>query len=301
MYRDENEIIEANRQVESEFALHSKETLSPQSVAHFEDSFTHYDLREDSFTHYNLEPKVVENYGEIIMEEGHKNEIDDIEATNKQNSSFEESERMAIKHQCIKAAIKLISLFSIVTILDILQGSVIDCGANCYMISQAFILLSIVLFSMYVRHSILQRQNELGGPIISEIHWDKSNTVIYPSLSIIAGLVAGMFGIGGGIIKGPLMLQLGVHPQVVSATSACMILFTSSTSTICFLISGYLVYDYAAFCLVLGFLSTLVGQTAMSALLKSSGKRNSYIAFCIGGVVAVSAVAMGIESAIAIF
>ena len=97
------------------------------------------------------------------------------------------------------------------------------------------------------------------------------------------------------------MLAIGVHPQVASATSACMVLFSSATSTLSFLIFGYLRGDYATFCLVLGFLSTILGQTVMSMLLAWSGGRNSYIAFCVGGVVAISAVAMGVQSALAIF
>ena len=136
---------------------------------------------------------------------------------------------------------------------------------------------------------------------MSEIHWTEKNTITYPCFSIVAGLVAGMFGIGGGIIKGPLMLALGVHPQVASATSAAMILFTSCTATISYSSMGFLKYDYATFCLVLGFLSTLVGKTFMATLLERSGQRSSYIAFCIGGVVAISAVAMGIESAFAMW
>ena len=120
--------------------------------------------------------------------------------------------------------------------------------------------------------------------------------LLWSCVQIVAGLVAGMFGIGGGIVKGPLMLALGVHPKVASATSACMILFTSSTSTLSYLIFGYLKYDYAIFCLILGFASTLVGQTVMSAVMKWSGQRSSYIAFCIGGVVALSAVLMAIQS-----
>lgn len=94
-----------------------------------------------------------------------------------------------------------------------------------------------------------------------------------------------MFGIGGGIIVGPLMLAVGIHPQVSSATSACMELFTSATSALTFIIFGY-----ATFCL-------LLGQIVMSFLLKWSGGRNSYIAFCVGGVVGISAVALGVESA----
>ena len=78
-----------------------------------------------------------------------------------------------------------------------------------------------------------------------------------------------------------------------------MILFTSATATICYQIFGLLVIDYSVMCLVVGLGSTLVGQTIMNAIL-AKYQRNSYIAFSIGAVVAVSAVCMSIESVIAI-
>ena len=234
-----------------------------------------------------------------------KNETDpgDIEANGG-------NDRDSIKNQCLLDALKLCLLFALVTIIDLLQGSpdgsgggpigLETCGSTCYWVSEGVIFLIILLFSIHVRSTILHRQNSVGL-IVSEVHWDERNTVSYPCFSIVAGLVAGMFGIGGGIVKGPLMLALGVHPSVASATSACMILFTSSTSTVSYMTFGFLKYDYASFCLVLGFVSTIVGQTAMSAIMKRSGQRSSYIAFCIGGVVAISAVGMGIESALAIW
>jgi hypothetical protein len=58
---------------------------------------------------------------------------------------------------------------------------------------------------------------------------------------------------------------------------------------------GLLLYDYAVACLVIGFVSTLLGQTAM-ALIMRRYQRHSYIAFSIGIVVAVSAVCMAVES-----
>jgi uncharacterized membrane protein YfcA len=76
-----------------------------------------------------------------------------------------------------------------------------------------------------------------------------------------------------------------------------MILFTSSTATVSYSIFGLLEYDYAAACLLLGLFSTLIGQKVMSALLKHH-QRNSYIAYSIGIVVALSAVMMAAESVI---
>ena len=47
-----------------------------------------------------------------------------------------------------------------------------------------------------------------------------------------------MFGIGGGIVKGPLMLEMGVHPMVAAATTAVMIFFTAVVATTSFIAFG---------------------------------------------------------------
>jgi len=101
--------------------------------------------------------------------------------------------------------------------------------------------------------------------------------------------------VGGGIVKGPLMLAMGVHPKVSSASSACMILFTSFTATTSFVVFGLLDMEYAAVCLVLGFVATLVGQIGLFYLMRRY-QRNSYIAFSIGGVVLLSAFLMTVQS-----
>ncbi len=34
-----------------------------------------------------------------------------------------------------------------------------------------------------------------------DVEWSPRNTIIFPALSSLAGLIAGMFGVGGGIVK----------------------------------------------------------------------------------------------------
>jgi uncharacterized membrane protein YfcA len=104
---------------------------------------------------------------------------------------------------------------------------------------------------------------------------------------------------GGGIVKGPLMLALGVHPAVAAATSACMIFFTSCTATFSYMVFGLLAKDYAVACLLIGFISTLVGQSVITLLMERY-QRHSYIAFSIGLVIALSAFCMTAESVLAI-
>ena len=64
-------------------------------------------------------------------------------------------------------------------------------------------------------------------PEVGDINWTPRTTLTYPAACSCAGVIAGMFGVGGGIVKGPLMLHLGVLPEVAAATSATMILFTA--------------------------------------------------------------------------
>mmetsp|Transcript_11577 Transcript_11577/g.21219 ORF Transcript_11577/g.21219 Transcript_11577/m.21219 type:complete len:88 (-) Transcript_11577:213-476(-) len=64
-----------------------------------------------------------------------------------------------------------------------------------------------------------------------------------------AGVSAGLLGIGGGMVQSPLMLEMGMLPEVQRATSATMILFTASSAALQFLAAGAfpgsLQYDYA--------------------------------------------------------
>jgi uncharacterized membrane protein YfcA len=68
-------------------------------------------------------------------------------------------------------------------------------------------------------------------PEEGDIEWTPQTTLTHPAACSFAGIIAGMFGVGGGIVKGPLMLHLGVLPEVAAATSATMILFTSCALT----------------------------------------------------------------------
>jgi uncharacterized membrane protein YfcA len=91
-----------------------------------------------------------------------------------------------------------------------------------------------------------------------------------------------------------------VDPQVAAASSACMILFTSFTATTSFYIFDLLIYDYAVWLFIIGFLFTSVGQYGLSYLMKRYN-RNSYIIFSIGAVVGLSALLMGLQSIISLF
>jgi len=97
------------------------------------------------------------------------------------------------------------------------------------------------------------------------------------------------------LVLGPLMLAMGVHPSVSSATIACMILYTSCTATSSYAVFGLLDYNYAAACVTVGFAATHLGQIFMTLLLRRY-QRHSLVAFSVGVVIAIATVCMTVES-----
>jgi len=208
----------------------------------------------------------------------------------------------------LRNVLLIVILFIVVLLINILKGGGgfasplgIVCGSILFWLAQVLLLLWIVFISWLGRRCLLkdtQRKAEAGYVYLDDdIRWDSKSTIVYPLISTVAGIFAGMFGIGGGIIKGPLMLAMGIHPAVASATSAAMILFTSFTATTTFCVYGLLVRDYAIACVILGFVATYIGQSIMANILARSN-RNSYIVFSIGFVVLFSTILMALESVI---
>lgn len=99
--------------------------------------------------------------------------------------------------------------------------------------------------------------------------------------------MAGLLGIGGGLILGPLLLELGLHPVVSTATSNFLVLFTSSSTSIQFILLGMMNKDFGIACTIASSFGSLVGTFLIQKLL-SATKRNSYLIFALASVLGVS-------------
>ncbi|CAN0127119.1 unnamed protein product [Pylaiella littoralis] len=172
----------------------------------------------------------------------------------------------------------------------------IGCGSFAFWATSVLSFFYLLAVSWRVRAYLVKRwrlKAELGYQYVEgDVEWTPLNTVRYPCICFFAGFFAGMFGVGGGIVKGPLMLEMGVHPMVSSSTSAVMILYTSFTATTSFVVFGLLKADYAVPLFFLGLVATAVGQCGTDYLIRKF-KRPSFIILSIGSVVALSAALMG--------
>jgi uncharacterized membrane protein YfcA len=90
-----------------------------------------------------------------------------------------------------------------------------------------------------------------------------------------------------------LMLEMGMLPQVASATSSFMIFFTALSATLQYTLLGDIRLGYAAVLFVAGLVGTAIGQWIIGAMLKRSGRPSVIvllIAFIIGGSTVVMSI-----------
>ena len=150
-----------------------------------------------------------------------------------------------------------------------------------------------------MNHDVLSEGSEIMRPEvtteISSVPWDSRNTIIFPFICLLCGICAGMLGIGGGMVVGPLLVELGLHPKVVAATSAFAVLVSASAATVLFLVMGLLFPFYSILYLFLGFFATLAGQKIMDALIRRLNL-NSIIIIVIAFVTIAATCALGYRS-----
>ena len=131
----------------------------------------------------------------------------------------------------------------------------------------------------------------------SEMQWTSRAAVHYPIVCISAGVAAGLLGIGGGMLKGPIMLEMGLPPQVVAATAAYMLFWTTASTSIQFGIMGEMLWDYGALLFAVGVLSSIVGQEILSWFV-ARYKKQYFITLLIALVIGCSTIFMGKSTAV---
>ncbi|CAA7387865.1 unnamed protein product [Spirodela intermedia] len=125
-----------------------------------------------------------------------------------------------------------------------------------------------------------------------DMKWKIHQLFLYCCCGILAGIVGGLLGLGGGFILGPLFLELGVPPQVASATSTFAMAFSSSMSVIQYYILGRFPVPYAVYFIILATIAAFTGQHVVRRLIMLLG-RASLIIFILALTIFVSAISLG--------
>ncbi|KAL2544789.1 Sulfite exporter TauE/SafE family protein [Forsythia ovata] len=116
--------------------------------------------------------------------------------------------------------------------------------------------------------------------------------ITYCLFGILAGMVGGLLGLGGGFIMGPLFLELGVPPQVSSATATFAMMFSSSMSVVEYYLLKRFPVPYALYFVVIATVAAFIGQHIMRKVIIMMG-RASIIIFILAFTIFVSAISLG--------
>ncbi|PON67679.1 Transmembrane protein TauE-like [Parasponia andersonii] len=123
-------------------------------------------------------------------------------------------------------------------------------------------------------------------------NWKLHQIFLYCSCGIVAGMVGGLLGLGGGFILGPLFLELGIPPQVASATSTFAMVFSSSMSVVQYYLLKRFPVPYASYFVLVATIAAFTGQHVVRKIIAVLG-RASIIIFILALTIFISAISLG--------
>jgi len=101
---------------------------------------------------------------------------------------------------------------------------------------------------MMSKNNIFFKLNKIGPRIIRRTEFGAYRISILLALifGLMAGMMAGLFGIGGGFLKTPVMINVfGIPPTIAAATALFMIVFTSLTGSVSHYMLGHINFTYS--------------------------------------------------------
>lgn len=120
--------------------------------------------------------------------------------------------------------------------------------------------------------------------------WTAKDITTYQTMGVVTGLLAGLVGVGGGLIFSPFFLVMGMDPAVAVATSSTCVLFTSSSTTLQYILTDRVIMSLALAYGVVTLGASLVGTSLVHFLQDHCNGRRSYISCIVAVAVALSAV-----------
>ncbi|XP_062008367.1 sulfite exporter TauE/SafE family protein 3-like isoform X2 [Rosa rugosa] len=214
--------------------------------------------------------------------------------TNDSPSGTNESKRKEvsiIENICWKELGLLVVVWILILALQIAKYYTTTCSVaywvlNLMQIPVAFGASSYEAVRLYYGQRVISSQE------VSSTNWKVHHLILYCGCGIIAGIVGGLLGLGGGFILGPLFLELGVPPQVSSATATFAMTFSASLSVVEYYLLKRFPVPYALYFAAVASVSALVGQHVVRKVIKILG-RASIIIFILAATIFVSAISLG--------
>ncbi|KAJ9179195.1 hypothetical protein P3X46_011010 [Hevea brasiliensis] len=190
-----------------------------------------------------------------------------------------------------KALGLLFAVWSMILALQIAKNYSRTCSVSYWLLdfSQIPVAASVTTyqaFCLYKGRQKIASKGEAGN------NWSVVKLIIYCFIGLVAGVVGGLLGLGGGFILGPLFLEMGIPPQVSSATATFAMTFSASMSVVEYYLLKRFPVPYALYLFAVTTIAGFVGQHVVKKVIDMLG-RASIIIFILSFTVLVSAISLG--------
>ncbi|KAG6736064.1 hypothetical protein POTOM_061241 [Populus tomentosa] len=165
------------------------------------------------------------------------------------------------------------------------------CSVEYWLLNTTQIPVAVGVTS-YVAVGLYKGRRKIASKGEARNNWPLHRLFFYCVTALMAGTVGGMLGLGGGFILGPLFLEMGIPPQVSSATAAFAMMFSASISAVEFYLLKRFPIPYALYFFVVATISAVVGQHVAGKLIRILG-RASLIIFTLAFIIFASAILLG--------
>ncbi|KAI3822564.1 hypothetical protein L1987_10156 [Smallanthus sonchifolius] len=182
--------------------------------------------------------------------------------------------------------------------LQIIKNGLIVCSTSYWVVTIIQFPVALVVFGyecVKLYKESKKRKNTGNPESVCEaaIDWTAPNLMFCAFCGILGGTVGGLLGSGGGFILGPLLLEIGVMPQVASATATFVMMFSSSLSVVEFYLLKRFPIPHALYLMTVSVMAGFWGQFVIRRLVAFL-QRASLIVFILSAVIFASALTMGV-------
>lgn len=140
-----------------------------------------------------------------------------------------------------------------------------------------------VVYSVITLKKDIEYRKEIGFPTFrGNVDFDTKRIITITSVSVLAGAVAAVVGIGGGMIYIPMLLIIGYPPFVASSTSMLMVMYAAASNFISYTIGGHTNIGYGFWLALWTVLGVVVGVTGANKIVKKTGRQSIFIILLAG-------------------
>ncbi|XP_057492799.1 sulfite exporter TauE/SafE family protein 3-like [Actinidia eriantha] len=185
----------------------------------------------------------------------------------------------------------LVFVWIAILVVQVMKTYTVTCSVKYWILNslQVPIAVSVTLYEAVCLYKGTRVIASKGKEVTN---WKAHMLFLYCCCGILAGIVGGLLGLGGGFILGPLFLELGIPPQVASATSTFAMAFSSSMSVVQYYLLKRFPVPYASYFVLVATIAAFTGQHVVRKVIALLG-RASIIIFILALTIFVSAISLG--------